>query len=454
MAVEQLEQDDMQALILDGFAPRPHARYALREIVDPTTAKSWLANIFECVVTAGSRRGRTGLQINLAFTFEGLEKLGLSETSGFLLPFREGMLARGPRELGDTNVNDWEWGRQSQSLHMLLMLFSEEGRLDEDWKQIEADLGGWSKPVIPPIDGRLSRTEQFGFLDGISQPYIEGSNTSRRPSGDEARADIVKPGEFILGYLNEADTLPTTPTIPDALDPGNHLSRRPTEPGRRDFGRNGTYLVLRQLQQNVDEFNEFLVAHAPDDAARRLLAAKMIGRWPSGAPLVKAPDADREALGEDNDFAYHESDPLGFACPVGAHIRRANPRDSLAEPARGVTPEMALRETRRHRLIRRGRVYGDAAEGQGLMFLCLNANIQDQFEFVQHSWINSPRFGGLDRETDPLIGPRDKPENCAITIPSPKGKQRIEGLARFVAVKGGAYFFLPGIRALKCLANL
>jgi len=456
-AERRLELRDIQALILDGFKDRPRARYALLEIADPKAARDWLKAAVERVTTAKQRHDASGSRLNIAFTFKGLRELGLKQAYGFVAPFREGMITeRRSTVLGDTGESapeNWKWG--NGSIHVLLLLYSKKERLEDDWKGLEKDLGWVNKTNVRLIDAYLNpdSKEPFGFVDGISQPYIEGSNTSRRPTGDEARADVIKPGEFILGYLNENDSLPVTPEIDDALDPHEYLRTRPTR-GRRDFGRNGTYLVLRQLHQDVTEFLRFLREQAKgDEAEAQRLAAKMVGRWYSGAPLVKAPDADREALAGDNDFGYHDSDPLGHSCPIGAHIRRANPRDSVGDASRA-TPERALAESRHHRLIRRGRVYGDEATGRGLMFLCLNANIENQFEFVQNSWINSPRFGGLDGETDPLVGPRDATGEGPMTIQSAQGNRRLTGLARFVNVKGGDYFFLPGIRALQCLADL
>jgi Dyp-type peroxidase family len=179
-----------------------------------------------------------------------------------------------------------------------------------------------------------------------------------------------------------------------------------------------------------------------------------MGRWRSGAPLVQAPEQDREDLKRYNAFSYHDTDPHGFACPVGSHVRRANPRDSL-DPKH---PRTALRSTNRHRILRRGRPYGppffaarpDGEEAErGLLFLALNSDIERQFEFVQQQWINNPNFGGLQGEGDPLLSPSE-----VFTEPQDPVRRRITGLKRFITVKGGAYFFLPGLRALKYFASL
>ena len=196
-----------------------------------------------------------------------------------------------------------------------------------------------------------------------------------------------------------------------------------------------------------------------------MLASKMVGRWPGGAPLVEAPLADDPALADSNGFGYHRQDADGLRCPIGAHVRRTNPRDSLA-PNPGT--EDSLEINRRHRLLRRGRAYGsplapsmkaedvlatgdDGAE-RGIHFMCLGANIQRQFEFVQSNWVNNPKFDGLYAETDPLIGSRP-PGVDSFTCPAEPVRKRYHGLDRFVEVRGGGYFFMPSRAALAYLAR-
>ena len=190
----------------------------------------------------------------------------------------------------------------------------------------------------------------------------------------------------------------------------------------------------------------------------------MVGRWPGGAPLALSPDRDDPALAEVNDFGYFHEDPVGTGCPVGAHVRRTNPRDSL-DPRPGTEKSLAI--NRRHRLLRRGREYGQALspeaalteslapdEERGLHFICLNANIARQFEFVQNTWLNNPKFAGLYDDSDPLIG-QSAPYGGTFTMPSATGaRSRVNGMPRFITVKGGAYFFLPGLEALRRLASL
>jgi Dyp-type peroxidase family len=196
-----------------------------------------------------------------------------------------------------------------------------------------------------------------------------------------------------------------------------------------------------------------------DTAASGRLAAKFVGRWPSGAPLVLSPDKDDPALADADDFGYFDRDPRGFACPLGSHIRRANPRDSL-----GPDTTRALASANRHRILRRGRSYGprlqdprvDDGADRGLHFICLNSDIERQFEFVQQTWINNPVFGGLNGEVDPLVGYQDKLEkgDAMMTVQADPVRMRVHNIRPFVTVKGGAYFFLPSIRALRFLASL
>jgi Dyp-type peroxidase family len=229
------------------------------------------------------------------------------------------------------------------------------------------------------------------------------------------------------------------------------------------FGCNGSYLVVRQLAQDVAGFSRYLDERSrgpdgtPSPEAREKLAAKMVGRWRSGAPVVRARDRDDPDLGVDNSFGYAAVDPHGHLCPLGAHIRRSNPRDAL-----GSDPARALELANRHRIMRRGRVYGpplddplhrDDGRERGLLFMCINANIERQFEFVQHSWCNNPKFDDLYDEQDPILG-AEQAGGRSFTLQGAPIRTRVRGMPAFVTVRGGGYFFLPGIRALRMLADV
>jgi Dyp-type peroxidase family len=186
----------------------------------------------------------------------------------------------------------------------------------------------------------------------------------------------------------------------------------------------------------------------------------MVGRWPSGAPLVRTAEDDKPELGQENDFGYHDLDPLGLRCPLGAHIRRTNPRDS-SDPHLGSQRTLAI--NKRHRILRRGRAYGkpvedaDTSGDRGLHFICFSGNISRQFEFVQQTWINNPKFAGLYEDTDPLIGdraPREIRGASGFTEQARPVRRRVSDLPQFVSVRGGAYFFMPSIRAVRYLGSL
>ncbi len=451
----QLDLDDIQGLLARGYSSLRHARFTVFAAREPAQGRALLAWLLPQVTTAGPFRAGTALQ--LAFTPAGLRRLGLPDRvmAGFSAEFAEGMANRS-RFLGDLEESDprsWAWGGpEGPPVDGLTMLYASEpdvlrGRQAELMQRF-ADAG--IRDVTELDDLELTDQEPFGFRDGISQPLIEGLPKAARGQR------TVPAGEFVLGYKNNRGQLTDRPLLPASADPQRLLLPDPTGSGQADLGRNGSYLVLRQLEQDVEGFWRFLgqATRAPDgadDHGRKIaLAAKMVGRWPSGAPLVKAPDRDAPALGGDNDFGYR-GDPLGLACPLGAHIRRVNPRDSL-DPE----PAASLDATGRHRLLRRGRRYGMAGHGRygtGLYFICLVADLARQFEFVQHTWLDNPTFSGLYDDADPLAGSR-RPSGGTFTAPARPVRHRYLDLPRFVRTRAGAYFFLPGVSAMRYLAQL
>jgi Dyp-type peroxidase family len=381
--------------------------------------------------------------------------------AGFSLEFTEGMTTPNrSRFLGDeeeSGPDGWAWGGpHGPAIDGLILLYaSRADRLDERQAELSRQLARAGARAVATLDTleRLDR-EPFGFRDGISQPLIQGL-----PKADGAQPPVAA-GEFVLGYPNGYGQLTDRPLLPRAEDPGQLLPPDQAGSGAADLGRNGSYLVMRQLDQDVGGFWRYVTEAtrrpdgSDDPAARELLAAKLVGRWPSGAPLVKAPDRDNPGLGLDNDFRYHDADPVGLACPLGAHIRRANPRDSL-DPQPGTAASLKINSL--HRLLRRGRSYGPAAGPEpgptGLYFICLAASLARQFEFVQHSWLGDPNFNGLYDDTDPLTGYRHG-RGATFTAPAHPVRRRYHGLPQFVRTRGGAYFFLPGLSALRYLAQL
>jgi deferrochelatase/peroxidase EfeB len=267
----------------------------------------------------------------------------------------------------------------------------------------------------------------------------------------DVHAHGIALGEFLLGHLNEAGQMAPVPSL-----------GLPGEAGGNLFGKNGTYLVYRQMEQDPKALWDFCISLNPDVPHR--ISSWMVGRWPNGTPLMESPDSEAEANDTSN-FQYRD-DPFGRKCPIGSHIRRANPRDglrNLEDPPSSSEADESLRLTQHHRILRRGRMYGplwrpDPGEAytptpRGLSFLALNADIQGQFEMVQETWVNSPKFLGLYDEVDPLVGMTD-PAGCPMSIPrAGQARMRIPDIPRFVTVRGGAYFFMPSLSAIQLLCD-
>ncbi len=462
-----LELDDIQGIVARAYARHRSAYYLVLRIRDAAAARAWLGSA--AVTPAGAEP--TGPAVNVAFTAAGLQALGASPEviAGFSPEFTQGMAHPDrSRVLGDTGGDapqGWRWGGPgTPAVHMVAMLFAaDDAELASAYASLSAGLSAAGIDELRRLDtSDHGDKEPFGFRDGISQPFVEGLSKTGPAS------NTVKAGEFVLGYPNEYGLSTDRPLLP-ASGAAAALPRDPAGSGGADLGRNGTYLVFRQLRQDVIGFWRYLesVTRNPDGSAnpeaKVRLGAKMVGRWPGGAPLVLSPDRDDPALGGANDFGYHAPDIAGLRCPVGAHVRRSNPRDSL-DPKPG--SQQSIDVGKRHRLLRRGREYGpeatpeelasgvDGGAERGLYFVCLNANIARQFEFVQHTWVNSPKFAGLYDDPDPLVAPRPGSGADCLTIPGNPVRTRVKGLPQFVAVQGGAYLFLPGLRAIRFLAAL
>jgi len=460
-----LEQDDIQGLVARGFGRLPHASYLLAQIDDAAAARALLGDWARLRLTPASA-SPTETAMNVALTSAGLRTLtGARELpAGFSEPYLTGMATDyRSRLLGDVGPNSpsrWQWGGPaSGSVHAVVLLFADtQERLTTLRESLTSAGRSGGLRLLAVLDAaKLTDREPFGFLDGISQPVLAGLTP-----GTPREGEVVRDGEFVLGYVNEYDQRTERPLLRPDADPHRMLPRDPDGSGAADLGRNGSYLVFRQLRQDIELFADFLdrasiVAGQVDPERRERLAAKIVGRWRgTGAPLTLSPDRDDPAHASANDFGFHELDARGHRCPVGAHIRRANPRDSL--PPDAGTPA-SLRVNHRHRLLRRGRTYhsmpdttGSGPAEQGLHFMCLNTNLARQYEFVQHSWVNDPNFGGLVGVEDPLIGPRRDGPSTFVEPASPV-RRRHDGLPQFVQTRGGAYFFLPGLRALRYLTS-
>src|SRR6476659_4603870 len=436
-----LEFDDIQHILLTR-TPALTGRYEFLSFRGASGGRAWLNEILKTVQSAADvldsvnedKRWVTG-----AFTWNGLKALGMDEKSLATFPeeFRQGMAARA-EVLGDTGANHpdhWVGGLTSPDLHAIVILFAsdvaERERCVKEHQQYAArfpDVAALSTldlEAIPPLG---QAHEHFGYRDRLTTPSIDGIGDIATPGSGPP----LKAGEFFLGYTDESGFTPPLPQ-PEILS------------------RNGSLLAYRRFHQHVGAFRDFLRQHGETPEEQELVAAKLMGRWRSGAPLVLAPDKDDPALGADiqrnNNFNYKEMDPHGYAVPLGSHMRRMNPRDTAAN-------------INRRRMIRRGATYGPPLpEGQpedgverGIAAFIGCASLLRQFEFAQNVWINDRNFHELSNERDPLIGTQDG--TLEFKIPKRPIRKTIKGLPAFTTVRGGAYFFLPGIKALRYLAAL
>jgi Dyp-type peroxidase family len=492
LTVEQRE--DIQGFITSAYGHLPKARYLFFRITGPAAAREWLAWLIPRVTTGKRYHKVNGVKqkpqtaVNVALTRFGLEALGLPQQTltSFPQEFYVGAAKRSA-VLGDTDESapeHWEFGgtneRGGSDLHGMVALYGANDaladRIESEYREKMEQSGGVE--VIAREEGQRlpQEREAFGFVDGLSQPTIEGV-------ANETDQDVIPTGEFILGFNNSYATLGPTPGVPAANDPRDLLAPFPGVPGWKDFGKNGTFLVYRKLQQDVAGFWKMIHEtverlFGPDLPADELkyrvahFGAKIVGRWPNGAPVTLAPIYDDPELGKDgtlnNDFLYMDQDPVGALCPIGSHIRRSNPRDSLAKD----DPAMSLKTTGHHRVLRRGIPYGPrvvdaddfsaenvvpidpepADEPRGLHFFALNAQIKRQFEFVQGDWINNPQFGGLFGAGDCLLA-NEKGNGGNVIFQRSPVRSSFAQIPRFITVKASGYFFIPSMTSLRYLAS-
>ncbi|MUL85405.1 MULTISPECIES: peroxidase [unclassified Mycolicibacterium] len=434
-----LELDDIQHILLTR-TPAITGRYEFLTFDTPQGGRAWLTELLDKVQSASdavATMDESDRWVTLAFTWTGLRALGVDEESLASFPdaFREGMTQRASI-LGDTGAaapEHWVGGLAGEDLHAIAILFSRTDEqchrsIEEHDKLLDRTSGVRSLSYLdlnatPPFN---YAHDHFGFRDRLSQPVIKGSGEEPTPGSGEP----LEAGEFILGYADEDGPVANLPK-PDVLS------------------RNGSYMAYRRLQEHVVLFRDYIRERSDTPEAEALLAAKFMGRWRSGAPLVLAPDRDDPELGADpmrnNDFNYKEMDPFGYACPLGSHARRLNPRDTG-------------HYMNRRRMIRRGATYGpalpdgapDDGADRGIAAFIICADLVRQFEFAQNVWINDNTFHELGNEHDPICGTQDG--TLDFTVPKRPIRKVHKGLPAFTTLRGGAYFFLPGISALRYLA--
>lgn len=436
-----LELDDIQHILLTR-TPALTGRYEFLSFDSAEGGRAWLAELLDRVQSAADASATMDASrrwITLAFTWRGLQTLGVDDASLATFPdaFREGMASRADilGDSGSSAPQHWVGGLAGDDLHAIAILFArdedERVRCVGEHDQLVSRCAGvrtlshLDLNATPPFN---FAHDHFGFRDRMSQPVMLGSGEDPTPGSGAP----LQPGEFILGYPDEDGPVVNLPQ-PDVLS------------------RNGSYLAYRRLQEHVGAFRDYLRQNADTPDGQELLAAKFMGRWRSGAPLVLAPDRDDPELGADpqrnNDFDYLRMDPHGYAAPLGCHARRLNPRDTAVN-------------MNRRRMIRRGATYGpalpdgadDDGTDRGIAAFIICADLVRQFEFAQNVWINDAEFHELGNEHDPICGAQDG--TLDFTIPTRPIRRLHKGIPAFTTLRGGAYFFLPGLRALRYLATL
>ena len=366
-------------------------------------------------------------------------------------------------------------------------LLSGHGPAGEKFQEAHALMGKDS-------DGELTllSKEHFGFNDGISNPVFEDQFEPEKQSvrvigrgkwiPDKKTWAPIATGEFLLGHVDESQELPPA-AAPD------------------DFTRNGTFMVYRKLHENVKSFTDYVAKQAeaygkimgvPVDEADATIRAKMVGRWPNGVPLVVAPtyqdwqrfngdwndidqikgkklrhdeitEDEKDRLAKYNkiliDFKYND-DIEGYKCPVSAHIRRANTRDML-DPEINTNAATGSALNKRRRILRRGLPYGQhdpnnpTDDGEhGIIFMAICASLFRQFEFVQQQWIQYGLDFNVGNDTCPVIGKHDSGDKFVIASDPESGKPPFicADPPPFVTTKGGEYFFIPSLTALRMIA--
>ena len=490
-----VDLNDVQGIVRFGHGKLTRAAFYLLHVRDAAAARQWLREA--PLTSAVIQKSLPVSALHVALTSRGMINLGVSRriVEEFSPEFVTGMAADDSRSrrLGDVGINapsHWDWGAGEQTPDVLVMLFATA----EQWTTAEAQAFGpvWHQAFSAVACLRaadLDRNEPFGFADGLSQPELDWDRSRPMRKNETDTRISARSASLCSAMPTSTADLPNVrcsiePRVPIWRRQSTHLTS-PISDGTAAIS------LLRELRQDVRGFWQYLRAHAGSEVAARRLAEAMVGRTMNGEPLALcggraiqgiARTPENERL---NHFLFSD-DPDGERCPLGAHIRRANPRNSdFGGPARGPLSRLIhnlgfgakgwrddrVASTRFHRILRRGRKFGpnmtveEALQPappddppRGLYFGCVNANIGRQFEFVQNAWLMNAGFEGLRDEADALLGQRTAGTDArpcdTFTIPTAGGAaRRLYGLPDFSTVRGGAYFFLPGIRALRYLAS-
>jgi deferrochelatase/peroxidase EfeB len=502
-----------QGLVVTGFSTLPTGRALMLQFTWAGTAGgAWLKTL-ETVAPVSDAHGKKARATALAFTHAGLAKTTLTQASldSFAAPFREGMMQEDRlRRIGDRREGKWlktvvpegpRWSANTPqrgamasaadvpadaktatghpeeqnptplTVHALLLLYDTDEDSATAWAaQVAAALAPHGIAVVHQLpldlreDAKGIAREHFGFADGVSQPIPYDDEAVVQPEGAPKVDTLhgIPLGDILLGFPNSHREVAPTPYAPPQGMPSDAgLRPHPLADGFLDLGLDGSYMVVRELKQDVAKFWNSLesgTAHIrerdPQNSAHVTadwLAERVIGRDRDGALLCPMGTLT-PVVG--NDFTFFDRDRHGHGCPVGSHVRRANPRDGLAPDAS--QKATLLQAANNHRLLRRGRKFGSTIQDErkddgvdrGLLFICLNTDIGRQFEFVQQTWLLNLNFATLYDETDPLLGPPGQ-----MTIRDGDLRRRVD-VETYIQMAGGDYFFLPSLPALRYLADL
>ncbi|PPQ77835.1 hypothetical protein CVT25_015329 [Psilocybe cyanescens] len=470
-----LDLNNIQGDILSGL-PKKTQYYVFFDILDVKKFKADLSKFIPLIKTVAQvlkdrdaiadhkKKKLPGLVpldgVNIAFSHTGFVKLGVDDSTlaqgGATDPFSLGQKKDAITNLGDPNKLDGnpDWDEQFlRDLHGIILISGEShGSIDKKKQEIDAifrvNTPTASIEEVITIRGDVrpgqeDGHEHFGFLDGISNPVVDGFDTVINPG-----PKVVQPGVILTGHPGDVTPAP-----------------------RADWATDGSFLAFRYLFQHVPEFNKFLKknpvtkdgngnALTPEQGSE-LLGARMVGRWKSGAPIDLAPFKDDPALGVDptrnNNFFFTNEINSQLRCPFAAHVRKTNPRNDLEVPPAPIPP-IAIEG---RRIMRRGIQFGPEVtqdeqklsktlHGRGLIFACYQSSLTNGFQFLQHSWANAPKFPPFETQPedpglDPLIGQGTR----AMSGLDPLAEQTVLPMPTFITARGGEYFFSPSIKGLK-----
>jgi Dyp-type peroxidase family len=453
--MSKLNATDIQGFVLRGYTFRV-ARYLFLEI-SAEHGRKFVGRLVDQITTGeGWDQGKPRTTVNIAFTYKGLVKLNLPAATLLSFPteFVQGMKARGPIlfDTGKNSAEHWERIWREELVHAWLGVYAQSAEeLEQRCAQLldlMQETRGATKidsqdAAALVIGGEATTKEHFGYTDGFGNPDFLGVKRDTQPGQGKLKPDgtwaPLATGELLLGYADEAGEVPPAP-VPHLL------------------ANNGTFMVYRKLHQNVDTFRRYL-KDAGDrfPGGKEKLASKFIGRWRDGTPVESSPDKQDPAMVADpqrNVSFTFGKDLEGLRCPIGAHVRRTNPRDAFGFNGKLIN---------RRRITRRGLPYGPYtpedqpvrdSDEHGIIFMALNASLFRQFEFVQQQWIEYGNDARQGNDKDMLIGNHEGRGKFVIQGTEDPGNPPFicGGLPNFVELRGGDYFFVPSMTALRLIA--